>query len=103
MFEKRFKTDIAGISHHRNAFNSLDLFKDDYAVELVEEPSNKYDPNAIKVIVDGQHIGYIPAKKCVKVKGILHGKNVKEIRYVHNEEELEGNIVYEDLIYIWYK
>lgn len=103
MFEKHFKTDIAGISHHKKAFYSLDLEKDDYVTELVEEPTNKYDPNAIKVIVDGQHIGYIPAKKCAKVKSILHSGKVKEIRYVHEEEELGENIIYENLIYIWYK
>lgn len=28
-------------------------------VELVDEPDNEYDPNAIKVLVAGQHIGYI--------------------------------------------
>ena len=71
MFKKRFKTDIAGISHHKKALYALDLNKDDYVVELIEEPTNKYDPNAIKVIVDGQHIGYIPAKKCAKVKTTL--------------------------------
>ena len=103
MFKKRFKTDIAGISHHKKEFNALDLNRDDYVVELVEEPTNKHDPNAIKVIVDGHHIGYIPAKKCTKVKTILHSGTIKEIRFVHDEEELGENIVYENLIYIWYK
>lgn len=28
-------------------------------VELVDEPENEHDPNAIKVLVAGQHIGYI--------------------------------------------
>ena len=32
--------------------------------ELEPEPTNKHDPNAIKVIVDGVHIGYIPSEKC---------------------------------------
>lgn len=31
----------------------------DGPVELVEDPGNEYDPNAIKVLVAGQHIGYI--------------------------------------------
>lgn len=31
----------------------------DGPVELVDEPDNEHDPNAIKVIVAGQHIGYI--------------------------------------------
>lgn len=28
-------------------------------VQLMPEPGNEYDPNAIKVIVDGEHVGYI--------------------------------------------
>lgn len=31
----------------------------DGPVELVDDPGNEYDPNAIKVLVAGQHIGYI--------------------------------------------
>lgn len=31
----------------------------DSPVELVDEPDNEQDPNAIKVLVAGQHIGYI--------------------------------------------
>lgn len=31
----------------------------DGPVELVDDPDNEYDPNAIKVLIAGQHIGYI--------------------------------------------
>lgn len=31
----------------------------DFPVELVDDPDNEQDPNAIKVLVAGQHIGYI--------------------------------------------
>lgn len=40
-------------------------------VELVPDPTNEHDPNAIKVIVDGVHIGFVPEKKTAKVKKIL--------------------------------
>lgn len=30
------------------------------AVDLMREPDNKFDPNAIAVKVDGTHCGYIP-------------------------------------------
>jgi len=30
---------------------------------LVREPDNKHDPNAIKVFVGGEHVGYIPARE----------------------------------------
>ena len=40
-------------------------------VHLEDEPDNPHDPNAIKVVVDGVHIGYVPAKKSNKVRQIL--------------------------------
>ena len=32
--------------------------------ELVPEPDNEHDPNAIKVITQGVHIGYVKASEC---------------------------------------
>ena len=46
-------------------------------VELVPEPENKYDSNAIKVMAGGKHIGYIKSVscshllKCIKEKRII--------------------------------
>jgi hypothetical protein len=49
--------NIAGMSHRDNI--------DDYLGECVgtlePEPTNEYDPNAIKVLAaDGHHVGYVP-------------------------------------------
>ncbi len=30
---------------------------------LAREPTNKFDPNAVAVFVDGVHVGYLPAKE----------------------------------------
>lgn len=40
-------------------------------VELVPEPTNEHDPNAIKVVVDDIFIGYVPANKAKRVKKII--------------------------------
>lgn len=40
-------------------------------VQLVPEPDNPYDPNAIKVIVDGVLIGHVPGRSTKRVKQIL--------------------------------
>lgn len=40
------------------------LYPKDWAhidIKLVREPDNQYDANAIKVMADGLHVGYIPA------------------------------------------
>ncbi|MBR2555101.1 MAG: HIRAN domain-containing protein [Aeriscardovia sp.] len=103
MFKSHFHTYVAGIKHHRKAFYALDLEQREHSLELIEEPENKHDPNAIKVIVDGQHIGYVPAKKCEKVKKILT-KTITETRFVHEENEIDDdNIDFVNEIHIWYK
>lgn len=40
--------------------------------ELVPEPDNPHDPNAIKVVVDGRHIGYIKSGSCKHLLNVLH-------------------------------
>lgn len=40
-------------------------------IELVPEPDNKYDPNAIKIVSEFGMLGYVPATETAKVKEIL--------------------------------
>ena len=35
-------------------------------VELVPEPTNKYDSEAVKIVIDDEHVGYIPRAKRLK-------------------------------------
>lgn len=87
---------VAGTSFRSDAIASLGEENDDYGaskrdlvdedmideeiyqlrfhpqkVELVPEPDNKYDSNAVKVIVDGVHVGYIKKGSCTHVKKLL--------------------------------
>lgn len=39
--------------------------------ELVLEPTNKHDTNAVKVVVKGEKIGYIPADMTKEVRNII--------------------------------
>lgn len=48
-------------------------------VELRPEPDNPYDPNAIKVIVDGQHIGYIKKGSCSRVLKAINENRIQRI------------------------
>lgn len=48
-------------------------------VQLIPEPDNPHDENAVKVISDGLHIGYVPAGKTKKVKQILSTKDIISI------------------------
>ncbi len=48
-------------------------------VELVEEPDNPHDPNAIKVIIDGVHVGYIKRGSCTHVKNLINSNKISHI------------------------
>lgn len=39
---------------------------------LVQEPTNPHDSNAIQVLIDNTHVGYIPSDCCSEVKSILN-------------------------------
>lgn len=50
--------NIAGMSHRDN----IDDYLGEFEGTLEAEPTNAYDPNAIKVLApDGHHVGYVPA------------------------------------------
>ena len=55
--------------------------RDGMEVELVPEPDNKYDPNAVKVVIGGHHIGYIPKEKCLEVLELLSSGRIERMSY----------------------
>lgn len=52
----RHQTDIAGWRH----YPASRRIKTTVIATLEPEPTNPHDPNAIKVLVDGRHVGYVP-------------------------------------------
>lgn len=91
---------VSGTSRRQNAIKSLGFENDEYrytkrqiqvagledeeierlhfpdlAAALVPDPGNPHDANAIKVLLSGVFIGYIPAESAVRVKQLMdHGK-----------------------------
>lgn len=51
-------------------------------VELVPEPDNPQDPNAIKVIIDGLHVGYIKAGTCAHLLKVLREGRLGKIEAI---------------------
>ena len=47
--------------------------------ELVPEPENKHDPNAIRVEFDGKHVGYIHAEDCGLVRSLMESGRIHNI------------------------
>lgn len=97
------------LSKHEVLENGLEeerIYKFDFdpiKVELVPEPDNQYDPNAIAVIVDGYKVGYVPKGSTGHVRKILTQYTIEKIsaeitggpyKYLYSEEDDEGNVRY---------
>lgn len=48
-------------------------------VELVPEDDNPQDPKAIKVVVDGQHVGYIKTGSCAHLRKVIDRGAIMDI------------------------
>lgn len=48
-------------------------------VQLIEEPDNPHDPNAIKVVIDGVHVGYIKSGSTAHVKKLMNNRKIQKI------------------------
>ena len=80
-----------------------------HPAQLVREPKNEYDPNAIAVYVDDVHIGYIAKKdqKRIDLEQIesaeveVYGGKFKEIDFDEYEETIrQGEIPYKARLYV---
>lgn len=63
-------------------------------VELEDEPDNEADPKAIKVVIDGQHVGYIKKGSTGRIRNLRKQGRIKNI-----EAEIDGGkykIVFSD-------
>lgn len=52
---------IAGVQHHQLRDVIDDLSEGDF-LDLVPEPTNKFDPNAVRIEHEGTMCGYVPRK-----------------------------------------
>ncbi len=77
-------------------------FWDVLKVELIEEPDNPHDKNAIKVLIDGVHVGYVKKGSCSHIKNLMKSGNIANIsarigggkyKYVYEDEETEKYIM----------
>lgn len=50
------------------------------SVKLVPEPTNPHDKNAIMVLVDGEHVGYIKAGSCAHLLKVINEGRIADIK-----------------------
>ena len=95
---------IAGTSYHQKELLAMGQPNPDYALtkkdllkrwpggvtvyeftfspkkaELVPEPENPEDPKAIKVLIDGVHVGYIKAGSCAHLHRLIRENRIQKI------------------------
>lgn len=69
--DNRNRVNIAGINHRKN----ISQYCGQLDCALLPEPSNEFDPNAIKVIAeDGHHLGYVPSDQTDYVRSLTDNK-----------------------------
>jgi len=68
MIERKFF--IAGVQHHQMNKVINDLVEGE-ELNLVPEPDNKFDPNAIKIEYEGTMLGYVPKKLSAEIAAAL--------------------------------
>ena len=82
--------NLAGVTFadHQKNIASLLQKKTKHLARLIKEPDNPWDPNAVKVCVDGHEIGYVPREVASLVSEIVPSvlKTVVELGYSKNQE-----------------
>lgn len=82
---------VAGIFYRGDeAYDALKNASDDSLVTLVAEPTNQHDKNAVKVLLDEVHIGYIPREYSYSV-----AKNLKYLAYIKAPDIIKNSDSYD--------
>ena len=90
---------IAGINHRKN----IDRYTGRVECALVPEPTNEYDPNAIKIVAeDSHHLGYIASGQTDFVRSLTANEfPYRCIAFIEErEDEVDGHRFFVGHVYI---
>lgn len=72
---KEWQFYIAGVRHHK-IYEVMDELEVGGQLGLTLEPTNKYDPNAVRITKYGTMIGYVPGKISAQITAaLMSGEN----------------------------
>ena len=80
MEQSGFRFYAAGVKFKLSNYKQVkDLLEPGLDIQLITEPTNEFDPHAVKLEFMGQHIGYVPAtfskfvtERVEKAKATVH-------------------------------
>lgn len=87
-YYSKYTFSVAGLPYYRENYENINP-DNEFPIQLIEEPDNPYDPNAIKVMMGKYHIGHVPADECNKVKEIISTREIMKIYYNADWDEEE--------------
>jgi hypothetical protein len=77
--------DIAGESHYQDALervgggrNAFGVRNQLITVELVREPANLHEPNAVKIQANGDHVAYVPREEAPHFHAVIDKLTAKD-------------------------
>jgi hypothetical protein len=88
-YEKSFY--VAGVKFRKNWRETLKELEEGMALQLVPEPTNRFDPNAIQIHCDLGSLGYVPAKtgEANEVSGLLRQGKVLDVTLKELQPDFE--------------
>ncbi len=69
MTERKFF--IAGVKFLPNAVSILSELNEGDILDLEPEPTNKFDPNAIKIMCGTEHVGFVPKTLSAEISAMI--------------------------------
>jgi|3_EtaG_2_1085321.scaffolds.fasta_scaffold271658_2 hypothetical protein len=74
------QTSIVGTNFRKGAKAHLDTLEEGTELTLEPEPTNKYDPHAVKVISGEMFVGYIPGDLSQMVSALIRTNKLVSVR-----------------------
>lgn len=69
-------------------------FTNDDKITFQFEPTNEYDPNAIKILANGRHEGYVSERNCAMIREIINKNNYNVVPCEQYENSTRMTITY---------
>jgi len=68
---------IAGVQHHPGMKEVIKDLEVDMVLDLIPDPENKFDPNAVRIEYNENMLGYVPRTFSAEVAGILESSELE--------------------------
>ena len=81
---------LVGVTFATDYNPKLKSLRPNGVVSFEAEPDNEYDPNAVKVMYKGDHIGYVPKSELAQKTAMEYG-TAKIIDYAYYDSDLKWN------------